>query len=198
MHFSGNDDNTGAMCQMQIRFAWLEIPRLRNRRQSRKWVLMPPCQKYQKTMKNCCSSEEKTLSFQHTRQSWRFIILLLSLIFYTCVCAAVFSSLEKDNDREHYDRSQGLKKSYKLKYNMSEEEFIEFVSDVSIWYKRGYIHGYKNYWNFYHSFWFTTTVVTTMGECGLRKLILFYILVVISLYHFGKGSICFIYFIEKV
>ena len=111
-----------------------------------------------------------TLSFQHTRQSWRFIILLLSLIFYTCICAAVFSSLEKDNDREQYDRSQGLKKSYKLKYNMSDEEFIEFVSDVSIWYKRGHIHDFKNYWNFYHSFWFTTTVVTTMGECGFRKL----------------------------
>lgn len=103
------------------------------------------------------------LRFQHTRQSWRFAILLFSLILYMCICALVFSSLEKENDRSQYDFYQGLKKSYKRKYNMSEQEFVKFVSDVNILYKRGYIHDYKNYWNFYHSFWFTTTVVTTMG-----------------------------------
>ena len=47
---------------------------------------------------------------------------------------------------------------------MSEEEFLEFVRDASIMTKRGYTSGYKDYWNFYHSFWFTTTVITTMGE----------------------------------
>lgn len=47
---------------------------------------------------------------------------------------------------------------------MSEEDFIEFITDANVLVKRGYAESYKNYWNFYHAFWFTTTVVTTMGK----------------------------------
>ena len=116
--------------------------------------------------RRCASGREMTsLSFQHTRQSWRFVILLFTLILYLCLCALVFSSLEKENDREQYDLYQGLKKRYRRRYNMSEHDFIELAYDANILYKRGYVHNYKNYWNFYHSFWFTATVVTTMGKC---------------------------------
>ena len=81
-----------------------------------------------------------------------------------CICAAIYSLLEKENDRTQYNLYQGLKKSYKRKYNLSEDEFIKFVKDASIMYKRGYMGEYRDYWNFYHSFWFTITVVTTMGK----------------------------------
>lgn len=70
----------------------------------------------------------------------------------------------------HYGFYQELKSDYKRKYNMSEEDFVQFVSDASVLFKRGYVGSYKDYWNFYHSFWFTTTVVTTMGKfCLLQK-----------------------------
>ena len=85
-----------------------------------------------------------------------------------CICALVFSSLEKENDQKQYELYQGLKKSYKRKYNMSEDDFMTFVTDASILYKRGYNGDYKDYWNFYHSFWFTTTVVTTIGRLRLK------------------------------
>jgi len=62
-----------------------------------------------------------------------------------------------------YHFYQELKSDYKRKYNMSEEDFVQFVSDTSVLLKRGYDSSYRDYWNFYHSFWFTTTVVTTMG-----------------------------------
>lgn len=130
-----------------------------------------------KTTKSRCASEETRMtrvSFQHTRQSWRFLILLFTLILYLSICALVFSSLEKENDREQYDFYQGVKKRYKRRYNMSEEDFIEFASDASVLYKRGYVNDYKNYWNFYHSFWFTSTVVTTMGKCRTNKIIIDY------------------------
>lgn len=127
------------------------------------------------TPSRCTSQTRMTpVSFQHTRQSLRFLILLFTLILYLCICALVFSSLEKENDRKQYDFYQGLKKRYKRRYNMSEEDFIEFASDASILYKRGYVHDYKNYWNFYHSFWFTSTVVTTMGKCPTNKIIIDY------------------------
>ena len=105
-----------------------------------------------------------TLKFQHTRQSFRLFILLLILVLYTCVCAVVFNSLEVANDKLQYETYQGKKKHYKQKYNMSEEDFIEFITDANVLVKRGYAESYKNYWNFYHAFWFTTTVVTTMGK----------------------------------
>lgn len=104
------------------------------------------------------------LNFEHTRQLCRFIILLSTLILYMCICAAIYSLLEKENDRTQYNLYQGLKKSYKRKYNLSEDEFIKFVKDASIMYKRGYMGEYRDYWNFYHSFWFTITVVTTIGK----------------------------------
>ena len=53
-----------------------------------------------------------------------------------CICALVFSSLEKENDQKQYELYQGLKKSYKRKYNMSEDDFMTFVTDASILYKR--------------------------------------------------------------
>lgn len=81
-----------------------------------------------------------------------------------CICAAIYSLLEKENDRTQYNLYQGLKKNYKRKYNLSEDEFIKFVKDANIMYKRGYMGEYRDYWNFYHSFWFTITVVTTIGK----------------------------------
>lgn len=107
------------------------------------------------------------LQFQHTRQSCRFFLLLFVLVLYTCVCALIFKSLEEENDRMQYHFYQELKSDYKRKYNMSEKDFVQFVSDTSVLLKRGYVSSYRDYWNFYHSFWFTTTVVTTMGKSRL-------------------------------
>ena len=104
------------------------------------------------------------LNFEHTRQPCRFIILLSTLILYMCICAAIYSLLEKENDRTQYNLYQGLKKTYKQKYNLSEDEFINFAKDASVMHKRGYMGEYKDYWNFYHSFWFTITVVSTIGK----------------------------------
>ena len=106
-----------------------------------------------------------TLIFQRTlNPTCRLALLLLCLLVYMCVCAVVFSTLEKHNDHEQFLYYHDLKLNYKQKYNMSEEEFIQFTRDASVLYKRGYVGEYMNYWNFYHSFWFTTTVVTTMGK----------------------------------
>ena len=109
------------------------------------------------------------LKFQHTRQSCRFFLLLFVLVLYTCVCALIFNSLEEENDRLQYRFYQELKSDYKQKYNMSEEDFVKFASDASVLFKRGYVGSYRDYWNFYHSFWFTTTVVTTMGKFCLPE-----------------------------
>ena len=119
------------------------------------------------------------LNFEHTRQLCRFIILLSTLILYMCICAAIYSLLEKENDRTQYNLYQGLKKSYKRKYNLSEDEFIKFVKDASIIYKRGYMGEYRDYWNFYHSFWFTITVVTTIGKARFHILSSYILIIVL-------------------
>lgn len=47
---------------------------------------------------------------------------------------------------------------------MSEEDFIEFIIDVNVFVKCGYVKSYKNYWNFYYVFWFMIMVVIIMGK----------------------------------
>lgn len=128
------------------------------------------------------------LNFEHTRQLCRFIILLSTLILYMCICAAIYSLLEKENDRTQYNLYQGLKKSYKRKYNLSEDEFIKFVKDASIMYKRGYMGEYRDYWNFYHSFWFTITVVTTIGKPRFHILSSYILIIVLVVGYFEHRS----------
>lgn len=118
----------------------------------------------------CCPNlpsprrSKMSLTFHYTSQSWKLAILLVTLVLYMCFCAFVFNKLESENDKRQYRDYKELKDNCKRRFNMSEEEFLEFVRDASIMTKRGYTSGYKDYWNFYHSFWFTTTVITTMGE----------------------------------
>ena len=104
------------------------------------------------------------------KTGWKLAILFIILLLYMIICALVFSALESDKDRESYEYYQTVKASNMKRYNLTQAQWIQIVEDASAISKRGFVREYKNYWNFYHSFWFTTTIVTTMGKSHFLKL----------------------------
>lgn len=102
----------------------------------------------------------------------KLIILFVCLILYMILCALIFSALERDIDKKSYEYFQTVKINYTRRYNMSDKEWTRLIIQASAMSKRGFLGEYKDYWNFYHSFWFTTTIVTTMGKKLLSMLFL--------------------------
>lgn len=107
---------------------------------------------------------EKVVKMCEAKTGSKLIILFFCLLLYMIICAFVFSALESENDKQSYEYYQTVKINYMKRYNMSLKEWTRLVEQASAMSKRGFLAEYKNYWNFYHSFWFTTTIVTTMGK----------------------------------
>ncbi|KAK3748850.1 hypothetical protein QZH41_018737, partial [Actinostola sp. cb2023] len=113
-----------------------------------------------------CQASRQTdmaLLFKKARRSCKLPSLIVMLLVFLCVCSAIFSQLESDHDKTLYHKYQGQKLYYLKKYNMTEKELHSLMMELSYMKKKGFASAYKNYWGFYHSFWFSITVITTMG-----------------------------------
>lgn len=94
------------------------------------------------------------------KQNVRTLSLIVCTFTYLLVGAAVFDALESDNELRQRALVQKLQNQLKDKYNVSEQDYriLESVIVKSIPHKAGY------QWKFAGAFYFSTTVITTIGK----------------------------------
>jgi len=110
------------------------------------------------------SAANMVLILKKATKTWTLPSLIFLLLVFICICAVIFSHLESKNDQKLYQKYQGKKLEFLEKYNITEKELQELMNELSYMKKKGFHTSYKNFWGFYHSFWFTITVITTMGK----------------------------------
>lgn len=108
------------------------------------------------------------LVIKKATSSWKLPSMILLLLIFICICAAIFSHLESKNDKNLYRKYRERKLDFLIKYNITEKELHVLMDELAYMKKKGFHSSYKNFWGFYHSFWFTITITTTMGEFGLH------------------------------
>lgn len=108
----------------------------------------------------CLSSDEDSLLSIMKRQNARTLALIISILTYLVVGAAVFESLESRQERSHKRRLDARKYELMRKYNLTKENFDE-LEHVVLQLKP---HKAGVQWKFAGSFYFAITVITTIGE----------------------------------
>lgn len=93
-------------------------------------------------------------------QNIRTLALILSIVFYLLIGAAVFDALESDSESSRRRAQQHKLSELKNKFGFTEEDYreIERVVVLSEPYRSG------RQWKFAGSFYFAITVITTIGK----------------------------------
>lgn len=94
------------------------------------------------------------------KQNVRTLSLIVCTFTYLLVGAAVFDALESDYELRQRGLVEKLKTQLTNKYNVSDADYkvLESIIVKSIPHKAGY------QWKFAGAFYFSTTVITTIGE----------------------------------
>ncbi|KAK1875492.1 Potassium channel subfamily K member 3 [Dissostichus eleginoides] len=93
------------------------------------------------------------------RQNARTLALIISILTYLVVGAAVFESLESKQEKSHKRKLDARKHELMRKYNLSKGDFEE-LEQVVVQLKP---HKAGVQWKFAGSFYFAITVITTIG-----------------------------------
>uniref|UniRef100_A0A665WJG1 Potassium channel subfamily K member 3-like n=1 Tax=Echeneis naucrates TaxID=173247 RepID=A0A665WJG1_ECHNA len=93
------------------------------------------------------------------RQNARTLALIISILTYLVVGAAVFETLESKQEKSHKRRLDARKYELMRKYNLTKENFEE-LEHVVLQLKP---HKAGVQWKFAGSFYFAITVITTIG-----------------------------------
>ncbi|XP_068608037.1 potassium channel subfamily K member 3 [Brachionichthys hirsutus] len=93
------------------------------------------------------------------RQNARTLALIISILTYLVVGAAVFETLESKQEKSHKRRLEARKYELMRKYNLTKENFEE-LEHVVLQLKP---HKAGVQWKFAGSFYFAITVITTIG-----------------------------------
>ncbi|XP_055508314.1 potassium channel subfamily K member 9-like [Leucoraja erinacea] len=93
------------------------------------------------------------------RQNVRTLSLILCMLTYLLVGAAVFDALESDSETSRKRRLNSKRMELKSKYGMSEEDYRELEWVVL----QSEPHRAGHQWKFAGSFYFAITVITTIG-----------------------------------
>lgn len=94
------------------------------------------------------------------RQNARTLALIVSILTYLVVGAAVFETLESRQERNHKRKLDARRFELMRKYNLTKENFEE-LEHVVLQLKP---HKAGVQWKFAGSFYFAITVITTIGE----------------------------------
>nr|XP_019941942.1 PREDICTED: potassium channel subfamily K member 3-like isoform X3 [Paralichthys olivaceus] len=92
-------------------------------------------------------------------QNIRTLSLILSIVFYLLVGAAVFDALESDSERERGKVLEQRLDELKRKYGFTEHDYREMERVVLL----AEPHRAGKQWKFTGSFYFAVTVITTIG-----------------------------------
>lgn len=106
------------------------------------------------------SASACTVSNTMKRQNARTLALIISILTYLVVGAAVFETLESKQEKSHKRRLDAKKYELMRKYNLTKENFEE-LEHVVLQLKP---HKAGVQWKFAGSFYFAITVITTIGE----------------------------------
>lgn len=96
------------------------------------------------------------------RQNARTLALIVSILTYLVVGAAVFETLESKQEKTHKRRLDARKYELMRKLNLTKENFEEL--ELVILQLKPHKAGVQ--WKFAGSFYFAITVITTIGEWG--------------------------------
>lgn len=99
------------------------------------------------------------------RQNARTLALIISILTYLVVGAAVFETLESKQEKNHKRKLDARKFELMRKYNLTKENFEE-LEHVVLQLKP---HKAGVQWRFAGSFYFAITVITTIGEQTLPR-----------------------------
>lgn len=91
----------------------------------------------------------------------RSLCLILSIVLYLLIGAAVFDALESDSESAKTEALEEKLEELKLKYGFSEGDYRE-VERVVL---QAAPHRAGRQWKFAGSFYFAITVITTIGKC---------------------------------
>lgn len=93
-------------------------------------------------------------------QSIRTLCLILSIVFYLLIGAAVFDALESDSESAQKSALEQKLEELKQKYGFTENDYTE-VERVVL---QSAPHRAGRQWKFAGSFYFAITVITTIGK----------------------------------
>lgn len=93
------------------------------------------------------------------KQNLRTLTLIGSTLVYLLIGAAVFQALESSFEIEECDRLLDEEISLRYRFNISVDEYLEIANNVI----RSIPHKSGVQWKFTGSFYFVTTVITTIG-----------------------------------
>lgn len=91
----------------------------------------------------------------------RSLCLILSIVLYLLIGAAVFDALESDSESAKKEALEEKLEELKMKYGFSEGDYRE-VERVVL---QAAPHRAGRQWKFAGSFYFAITVITTIGKC---------------------------------
>lgn len=91
----------------------------------------------------------------------RSLCLILSIVLYLLIGAAVFDALESDSESAKTEALEEKLEQLKMKYGFSEGDYRE-VERVVL---QAAPHRAGRQWKFAGSFYFAITVITTIGKC---------------------------------
>lgn len=118
--------------------------------QQRPPIIPPPCAPRVRM-------EEKNL---------RSLCLILSILLYLLIGAAVFDALESDSERAKTEALEEALEELKRRHGFSEGEYREVERAVL----QAAPHRAGTHWKFAGSFYFAITVITTIGKCACTRL----------------------------
>lgn len=94
------------------------------------------------------------------RQNARTLALIVSILTYLVVGAAVFETLESKQERSHRRKLEARKYELLRRYNLTRTNFEEL--ELVVLQLKPHKAGVQ--WKFAGSFYFAITVITTIGE----------------------------------
>ncbi|MEQ2230846.1 Potassium channel subfamily K member 3 [Ilyodon furcidens] len=94
------------------------------------------------------------------RQNARTLALIVSILTYLVVGAAVFETLESKQEKSHKRRLDARKYELMRKFNLTKANFEEL--ELVVLQLKPHKAGVQ--WKFAGSFYFAITVITTIGE----------------------------------
>lgn len=93
-------------------------------------------------------------------QNIRTLCLILSIVFYLLIGAAVFDALESDGESSKKTTLEQRLNELKEKYGFTEDDYREIERVVL----QSEPHRAGSQWQFAGSFYFAITVITTIGK----------------------------------
>jgi potassium channel subfamily K protein 9 len=94
------------------------------------------------------------------KQNARTLILIGSTIAYLLFGAAVFQALESANEIQEQQSLKAKEEEVRNNFNITKEQYQE-IANITM---RSISHNAGVQWTFTGSFYFVTTVITTIGQ----------------------------------